>query len=607
MSKQFTPVLISDPRITQFPAVSPVVSGGQKIIYKVNTSSNVSNNSITIQANPPSANMYVDRRMHLRLPARVKFTALIPGAPAGLTLLEPGRVCIRSYPAHKALQSISAVINGLNVSTTSAEYIAALEHFNIDERLRRVEYSKCPTYGTSQSQQFDDLFQSNRSPMALYASGIEGSVAQSSAFTIVEQTNDGAGNLTATLDFVTTEPLFLSPLFSGSEMDNEFAFAGVQTMEFAMQFLGNAGNRMVAIDKEAYGLPVTSWNSQVSFSNFSGLPFSYNVQPAILTQYITPKMDMPINTSEMRSYPYHTIESTSAALNSVAAGSQGSASTNAISVNSTPSKIYVYIRKNNATMEADPFNTDCFFKINKMTVQWGEQGSNLSSADTNQLYDISVANGCAIPFPEWAGQGINKQSIANNSSPNTGFGAKVNQYFGCGSVIAFNPAVNLGLEEDDAPGRNKKLTIQVNVDYENISGETVDATLYMVVVYMGQFTLIDGTASSSISTITPEDIRLARDQAIKNPQQVMLSFADVNRMYGGSFLSNISSKIGKLVKKYGPAVKKVFDVVRTVAPEVKALLAAGNGGVRAMGVRARGVRAGKAVSRATLKSRMKRA
>ena len=116
----------------------------------------------------------------------------------------------------------------INISDT----LSAMEHFNIDRKLKNVDYSKCPTYGACQSQQFSDLFGANRSPMSLYGDGLDDIAPQAFPFTIVSQTAaDGNGNATSVVDFVTCEPLFLSPLYWGG-FDNDSAFWGVRTFNY---------------------------------------------------------------------------------------------------------------------------------------------------------------------------------------------------------------------------------------------------------------------------------------------------------------------------------------------------------------------------------------
>lgn len=597
--EKLKPVCVHDPRVVQQDRVYPVLKGGSDVLYKQFTTTSVSQSSISFSCPPPSQKVYVDRRVHLVLPVRLTLTAT--GLDPGQLLLNPGQCCLRSYPAQKALDTIQMTLNNQSMSINMSDTLSALEHFNIDRKLKAVDYSKCPTYGACQSQQFSDLFGSTRSPMALYADVPDGVAPSAFPFTIVSQTNDnaGAGASTATsvIDFVTTEPLFLSPLYWGGFDCDESAFMGLRTFDMTLNFLNNGANRMIAIDKDSAGVTLnpSTWNAQMQFGNFSG-GFSYrDNQPLLLFQYLTPQLtDKAIAMDQVLNYPYFNVERYLTDVPAIAPGATQVASSNNIQLNSIPSKMYIFLRKRNNDLQKDPFSTDTFLKMNSVSIQWGNRNGVLASANSRQLYDLAVKNGCMLSYQAWSGLKLNKQALAS-----AGFGTAAEQYAGTGSILALDP-IDLGLDALDAPGKLAQLMLQVQVDYENVSTEAISPTLYVVIISQGLFTIYNGQASSLVGVLNSQDIL----ECHKQTAQEMITYADVRRLNGGNFLTNIKNKLISAFRKAKPYIKKGLDFAREYGPaiaETAAML--GLGEEQKGGVRARG---GRPVSRKTLKNRMRK-
>lgn len=596
--ERLIPVTVHDPRVIQEPRIYPVLKGANEVLYKEFTTQSVSQSSISFSCPPPSQNVYTDRRVHLQLPVRVTLTAT--GLDPNVLIVNPNQFCLRSYPAQKALDTIQMTLNNQSMSINIADSLSALEHFNIDRKLRAIDYSKCPTYGTGQSQEFADLFAATRSPMSLYGDGLDDLAPAAFPFTVVSQTNDNAGvgvsTAVSVVDFVTTEPLFLSPLYWGGFDDDASAFYGLKTFDMTLNFLNRGANRMIAIDQVSNGvpLPAASWNAQMQFNNFAG-GFSYDTnQPKLLFQYLTPQMsDKAASMQQVLNYPYFQVERYPTDLPVVAAGTSSRASSNNIQLNSIPSKLYVFMRKRNADLSINPFSTDTFFKIDGMSIQWGNRNGVLASASDRQLFDLACKNGFQGSWAAWSGDKMNKPALA--AVGGLGFGSAAEQYSGLGSIIALDP-LDLGLSDMDAPGKLAQLMIQVQLDYTNVSSQDIQPTMYIVVVSQGLFSIYNGQASSLIGVLTSEDILNSHKQT----GQALITYADVRRINGGNFLSDVKNKLSSIWAKVSPYIKKGFEVVKTVAPLLP-LVGLGEQG----GVQRAGVRAGKKVPKRQLKARLR--
>jgi len=121
-------------------------------------------------------------------------------------------------------------LNNQSVSVNISDIISATEHFNIDRRLKAIDYSKTATYGCCQSQEFYDLYGGARSPFSLYQDQPDDLAPAAFPWTIVSQTNVG-GTATSIIDFVSCEPVFLSPLFFGCFEHDDSGFYGLRTFD----------------------------------------------------------------------------------------------------------------------------------------------------------------------------------------------------------------------------------------------------------------------------------------------------------------------------------------------------------------------------------------
>lgn len=584
------PVTVNDPRIIQQKRIYPVLKGANEVLYKQFTTQSISQSSITFSCPPPSQNVYCDRRIHLVLPVRLTLTAT--GLDAGQLLLNPHQCCLRSYPAQKALDTVQMTLNNQSMSINIADSISAMEHFNIDRKLRAVDYSKCPTYGACQSQEFSDLFLANRSPMSSYGDGQDDLAPQAFPFTVVSQTNDNAGPGVSTavsvVDFVTTEPLFLSPLYWGGFDNDVSAFYGLKTFDMVLNFANRGGNRMLAIDRVSAGVQLnpTSWNTQMQFANFAG-GFSYEQnQPVLLFQYLTPQMsDKAASMERILDYPFFQVERYPTDLPVLAPGSRTQVSSNNVQLNSIPSKMYIFARKRNADLLADPFSTDTFLKLNSINIQWGNRNGVLGGASNRQLYDLACKNGFTGTWAAWSGEKLNKPVLAS-----AGFGTAAEQYAGLGSILALD-TLDLGLSDLDAPGKLAQLMLQVTADITNVSTQPIQPTLYVVIISQGIFTIYNGQASSLVGVLTSQDILNSHKQT----GHAMITYSEVRRINGGNFLSDIRDGLKEVWSFLKPVIKTGIEVGEVVAP----LVGLGQqGGVQRAG--------GMKVPKGKLKSRLKK-
>jgi len=169
------------------------------------------------------------------------------------------------------------------------------------------------------------------------------------------------------------------------------AFLGIQTMDFNITFIGN----LARMWSHAAGTTLTS----VTVDLVTG-PGS----PTMLFNYITPSSLQPIPPRGVV-YPYYTINRfPTDSLAPIASGAAQTLDSANIQLQSIPKRMYILARRKNSNETF--LTTDTFFAIEGISVNWNNNSGLLSSATQQDLYRVSVRNGCNYSWPQWAGRTV---------------------------------------------------------------------------------------------------------------------------------------------------------------------------------------------------------
>ncbi len=544
--QRLDPVLVKDPvTILNNKREYAVLKSGSQATYKQFTTTSVSNSSIQFSCPPPSGGIIVDRKVYFLLPVRLTITGTVP---VGESLLKAGTDAPRELPISSSIDTIQVTINNQSVSMNMADIIHPLHRFNTDEELDMLDYSLTPSY-PDQSQSYSQLFGSNRNPLSFYGDSVDKSMMGRGGFPfniVSNPVNGGVGpaTLTAVVDAVFCEPIFLSPFYWGHA--NESGFYNVNTMDFNITFLGNAGNRMWSHDAISSGTTITSVSAQ--FSNFgtSPAPFTYGNnqnQPLLLFKYITPLETEKLPFNQPITYPYFDIQRYPTDGPSIPATGDNTWNfvSNNIQLNSIPRRMYVFIRERNQDLYNTCQNPDSYFSIENVSIQFQNKNGLLSSANKRQLYEMAVKNHCNMSWSQWSGEYVYDTGvISSGAGP---FAVSTNKIAGVGSILCIEFATDIGLNDIEAPGKLGQYMLQINGLATNVSGRDITPTMYIVVVAEGTFTVEGiGKASTNIGVITSQDIL----DASASP---WVDYNDVQAVNGGNFLSGLKS-FGKDLWKY---------------------------------------------------------
>jgi hypothetical protein len=555
--QRLDPVLVKDPvTILGNKREYAVLKSGSQATYKQFTTTSVSNSSIQFSCPPPSGGIIVDRKVYFMLPVRLTFTGT---APVGQTLLKSGTDAPREFPISSAIDTLQVTINNQSVSINMADIIHPLLHFNADEELDMLDYSMTPSY-PDQSQAYSQLFGTNRNPLGFYGDSLDKSMMGRAGFPFNIVTNplsvSAVTPITAVVDVVFNEPIFLSPFYWGHA--NESGFYNVNTMDFNITFLGNAGNRMWSHDATSSGTTITGVSAQ--FTNFGTSPaaFSYvnNNQPLLLFKYITPLETEKLPFNQPITYPYFDIQRfPTDSQNVIAAGTNWQFVSNNIQLNSIPRRMYIYIRERNQDLYNTCQNTDSYFSVENISVQFQNKNGLLSSANKRQLYEMAVKNHCNMSWSQWSGEYLAQTGLLSSGAGP--FSVSTNKIAGIGSILCIEFATDIGLNDIEAPGKLGQYMLQINGLSTNVSNRAITPTMYIVVVSEGTFTVEGiGKASTNIGVISSQDIL----DAMSSP---WVDYNDVQCVNGGNFLSGLKS-FGNKLWKFAKETKAISKGLRAV-------------------------------------------
>lgn len=544
-------VLVKDNRtILDNERVFAIVKGGRDIRYRAWPSNNVSSSFIQWSCPPPAGPFIMDRRVKALVPVRLVFTGTV--AP-GQRLLNPNRDAPRQFPLHSATNTFQMTINDCGISQNVGDMIHALLCFNTNKELLARDYSQTPSC-PDRSQSYNDLVNEIGNPLSMAGDsnfedvvGRGGFAGYKVVYNPVNNTNQNA-TLTAYVDILICEQVMLSPCYYGNFQQEGSGFMNVTSFDFTINFFNNGANRMWSHAPDPAISVMTDNSAQMYFKDFPDVqnyPFTYgNIVPLLLINYITPseRLRMNITPTTPVTWPYFSVVPSPTDVPALAFGTTATVQSNNYQLGSLPRRIMIYARPQNNKYMANPSMTDCFYKINNITINFNNRLL-LAECTPQELYNISRKNHLNLSYSDFIGQPLYK--VGGNTFDNT------NQYYGRGTILCFEPALDFGLNDNEASGMGGQWNFQIqNMSITNINSsgdwDSTPISIYILFVYEGAFT-IQGLshAVTSTSIIGEQDVL----SAVGDPS-LHIDYNDTQKVNGGNFYSNIKDII--------PSAKKLL-------------------------------------------------
>ena len=533
-----------------------VHKGAQEIFYSpFNVSGQATLTTNSFNCNPTNRKTIIERKLYSLWSFTLNFNGTI--ATTGQGLLQPLYDAPRAYPISMCTQNLDVKIGDNSVATPLNTYWSALERYSFEKDLADHDFGMFPSYpdqfcdyankyagvaggfakpnyGASNSELNNYTANPFVCPRGFQATGAIDATHPAvnanmqNAWCTVTQAISTADTQagTARVDMIVCEPLFISPLHFGKGCKS--GIVGIETMVVNLQLDGNCRR-----------LWSHSPQSPNTIDPVSGLVVTVN-SAFILTKQLTP--DITYELSEYIPYDYSVVGIYSSPELSLAhvvgAGNIKQFNSGTITLNSIPSRVYVYCRETDNTIQGNFTKTDTFMAlpegVGQFNLRLGTR-SLLSSATREDLYEMAVRNGCNLSWDQWT--------------------------IDVGSVLAIDFGKDVGLMPNESSGLLARSTLVITANFQNTHANDVIASMYILTIEEGTFSIMDGHSQKSVGILTEKDITDA-----KNAEEI--PYRDARNVYGSGFFDDVWSgikKVGNFVKdEVVPIAKDAYGIYKTI-------------------------------------------
>lgn len=483
-----------------------IYEGGQESVWKPADTQSVTNSQISFSANPPNPGVIVNRKIYIKVDAIIDFSG-DSGDPAR-GLLQTNFDAPRFMPLTSCMENASIRINNESVPVVPNRTIHAFTRYQTDVQTKNGPYSLAPSMQDT-FQRYDNggATVNNKNPLAWYGDNATETPRGGFPYEVISNTQ-----FAAQVRLTTCEPVFISPMLWGK--GNQQGFIGVQTIDAVFQL--SKLSRM--------------WchSTASAVASFDEPTVTIQENPQLLFNYITPKDIQKIPSSV--TYQYSAVDQWDTKASALAPGASTTVTTNNIQLSSIPDLMYIYVKrdKNEETFET----TDTFMAIEDISINFANKPGILSSATPQDLYRISVSNGCNMSWTEWSGGPVDFS---------TG-GVEIEKFGTVGSVLCLKFGKDIGLPNLLASGMNGTFNLSIKLRFRNANlVDTITPRVWVAAVSEGTFTILNQRSISNIGVISKENVLQAESAG------VTADYEDVKTKNGGNFLTSIDGDIYKYV------------------------------------------------------------
>jgi len=392
--------------------------------------------------------------------------------------------------------------------------------------------------------------------------------------------------------FRSTEKLVLSPFVFADDCEDDTGLFGINNIQLIMNFKSGAALQRILRTRSNGGQPTTGagsfggyptgtapsvvanslqWNTGATGGVWSG---------AVLNvQFLTPSLDVPLPPKSVVPYmefPRYITQQQ----NGIANPGVIQLQSQTITLPQIPDLLIIYVKATQATGYPDPQSSeyaDCYMPVanafnssikNPLNINFDNFSGLLSSHTTEELYQMSVANGLQMPWNVWSGQAYSENAVvagqasysASIGSPPVATTVPANPYVVAGALrstvggfLVLKPSKDITLQPGQAPSLVGNFTLQFNLSVVNTFGYPVTPTLYVITANSGFFESIRGSSRIIKGVLSEQDI-------ISAPMSSAQTRSGLNRLVGGfsfSSLANIYNKAKDVYEKTKPAVSAI--------------------------------------------------
>lgn len=493
-----------------------VLKSGAQNYYKVWPSTSYSQSSIAFSTPPPSNTTLICTNIYMGQSYLFNFTG---STPDGSNLLKLGTDDgPASFLNCKAIQTLQNTVNGTSITSNYNDlypYLFRYEQF--------TEYGRYDMSGTTDMldnyQNLSDwqTLGSNRNPLALFGeNAVRVTRGGFAGIFVLSNTSTSAS-----IRVLIVEPLIVPGVLNTDDTSLHASLMHLQSQDWNFTLTNNIVNSNLW----SHATNANTVNSTVTFNDLSA--------PFLIMNYIGIDSLTPIQGNLV--YPYTDIQRYPTTIGVITSGSQFTANSSSITLNSCPRSIMVFVRQSNSTLDMQ--STDTFAGISNIQVNINSRNALLASAPQFSLWNICRKNGLNLSYSEFT------------------------KYVGSPILLDFNEDLMTGSDPYQCSGVLGQIQLQIQVTGTNLSARDLNLTLYIVTLNDGCLNLSDNVALLNTNVLTKEDIFKS------NVDSVYSSDYTVYRKLMGrgaltNKLSNIVKQVGKVVKAAPKAIHEGAKLIR---------------------------------------------
>ena len=190
--------------------------------------------------------------------------------------------------------------------------------------------------------------------------------------------------------------------------------------------------------------------------------------------------------------------------------SSATLTSNSLPLNQIPDLILICVRKPMSSQTwTDP---NFFLTINSISISFNNTSGILSTANQNQLYNISVRNGSSQTFYEFSGFAGNKNTgtvaAEGDVKPavfNTVIGTPI-QVGTTGSMLVLNPSMDFNLPSYLSASSLAQYNLYFSINVSNQTNQTITPEICVITFNSGLFTTQLGSSIINTGLLTKEDV-----------------------------------------------------------------------------------------------------
>jgi hypothetical protein len=365
------------------------------------------------------------------------------------------------------------------------------------------------------------------------------------------------------IQFETTEPFICLPPWTNTNSNNQAGLVGVNNLSCnfnidatCSRVFSTMNNYISSITlgatASAMNIPLLSSSVEVAVTNADEVTTDYTGYTAVTTgasisgfqksqllfNFLSLQPEQYKKISSKNCIPYLDFPrylSSQQSTTSIVSGASSSLVSQSLQLNQIPDLLLICVRKPMSSQNWT--DSSSILTIEKISVSFNNTSGILSSANQQQLFNISYRNGSSQSFYEFAGSSRNNYSGSVNADGTisytqalVGRGISVGT---TGSLLVLNPVYDFNLPSylsaSSLGQYNLYFTITVTNQYKST---ILNPEIVVVTINSGIFTTQLGSSVINTGILTKEDVLKAKDQ------KPTLDSVDYKRYVGG-VLSNM--------------------------------------------------------------------